>query len=223
MHSVYSTHWNCLKIQVCLMWCKGLELSFSHCYAHRIFILWYFIMKHSINYYFINQSNCPKKKKKSHLAWPQLVPIHISLHYCMVYDSIFMTTTGSHVIFLVCHYVFPGECPSSSLFVLAESEWGPMGACAWGPFTVPVPPLATVPKGGGDAKHKLNQRNKHTHTPPLSHVQTEPFNLLNIYLFIEDIFSLWVQPFCSHSLCPALLYALHVRYTALYTVSLSRM
>lgn len=55
-----------------------------------------------------------------------------------------------------------------------------------------------------------NATNRHTPPPPppLSHVQTEPFNLLNIYLFIEDIFSLWVQPFCSLSLCPTLLYAL---------------
>lgn len=126
----------------------------------------------------------------------------------MVSDNIFMTTTGSHVIFLVCHYVFPGECPSSSLFVLAESEWGPTGACAWGPFTVPVPPLATVPGGGLQNTSSTNATNIHTHTPPLSHVQTEPFNLLNIYLFIEDIFSLWVQPFCPPSLCPTLLYAL---------------
>lgn len=83
---------------------------------------------------------------------------------------------------LACLFCSPVTSLESVLcsFVCVVGERMKSRGAPRGPFAVPVPPLATAP---GD--HNTSQTC--IHTLQLSHVQTEPFNLLTIYLFIEDV------------------------------------
>lgn len=151
-------------------------------------------------------SNSTKKTKKQ-IAWPQLTPAHISPNYrSMICVDFYVTTVGSGAVLLVCHYVFPGECPSSSLFVLSESEWGPMGAPGWGPFTVPVPSLSYSP--GGCKTQTEPTRQMYTRYSFLLYRRSPLTYWVFIYLLRTSLVCE-----CSHSaplpsLCPTLLRAL---------------
>lgn len=115
-----------------------------------------------------------------------------------------MTTMGSCIVLLVCHYVFPGECPSSSLFALSELEWGPVGAPGLGSLYCPCPSLSDSPRGCKTQTEPTQQT--YSHYSSLMYRRSPLTYWIFIYLLRTSLVCE-----CSHSvpshLCPTLLHA----------------